>query len=254
MRHPAACAGGVGLHQGHDYEPAAEREAANLERGPHELARVRVNRGDEHRPRIHACEALARELDCAAREQDEHEPGSCGGGAGGADERVCEHAGAVALRGTAQHRQSQPCAGADGDRRDRRARAHRSAAHGRERGREEERGEAEHQQQARQDEAEAAAQRAARAAQTPRAIDRKLCRRGSREHVRRCDGPLELLFREPLPPRHAQIAQECDVRGRSAEADEPDARPRARDLRERGFAGPERARGALHRGSHRGLA
>ena len=73
------------------------------------------------------------------------------------------------------------------------------------------------------------------APQTPRAVDRELRRGRPRQQVRGGDRPLELLL-VSHPPRHAQRAQQRDVRRRAAEADAADPAPLARDLRQRGLA------------------
>ncbi len=101
---------------------------------------------------------------------------------------------------------------------------------------EEERCECDDQDETRDDEGETSDDSRSRPASSPRRVDRELGRGWTGEEVDRGEAVLELVRSDPSASVDNEIPQERDVRGRSAEADDPDPPPRACDSFERGRA------------------
>jgi hypothetical protein len=128
--------------------------------------------------------------------------------------------------------QPDPGLSDDGDDDGRRSRAEADGGRGRPVG-ERHRRDRQHQQQPGEDEAEAADERAPHAAGAQRGEDRHLRADGAGQQVAGGERVLELARVDPLAACDRQIAQQRDVRGRPAEAEQPDAPPLAGDCPER---------------------
>ena len=240
--HPVVVLHGVALHERDDHEAAAERERADLQRRPRQRAQPAGARGDRSggRPAVEvqaACDdPAAHQLQRAAAEQDEHEPGPGERRGHAAGQAVGDDPAAVGpARAAPPHRRQQAPPGEHRHRGDRRARAQSDAAQPvRRRGRQERDRQREDERDGGGDEAEAADHGARGAAQPPGAVDRHLRGARSGQEAGRGDGALEVLVAQPASALDAQLAQHRDVRRRSPEAGAADATPLARDLAERG--------------------
>ena len=170
------------------------------------------------------------ELRQPAREQDDHDEGADEYGRGGAREPVGDRAGELGAVALGEARLRELHAGLDDDRHDGRGGAGPEPAHplrgvvlqrdGRDRQREDQPGEHER---------EPARQRARVARHAARAVDRHLRRGRAREQLAGGVGVLEVARRDPAAPLHHELAQQGDVGGRAAEADDADAAPFADD-------------------------
>jgi hypothetical protein len=89
--------------------------------------------------------------------------------------------------------------------------------------------EPEDEDEARDDEAHSTDDGAGDSTESPCAKDRQLRRCRTRQEVRGGNAVLELLGVKPLALVHAQASEKSDVRGRSAEANAPEAGPLAGD-------------------------
>ena len=129
--HPVVGVHGVALHQRDDHEAAAERQRADLERGPGQRAEPAdgdrapaASSRERARTRRRPRPALHEHSTSAAGEQHEHEVGADQRRGGGADGEVGDPASRCA-RGASAHareaRPDQPARGVDRHRRDRRA-------------------------------------------------------------------------------------------------------------------------------------
>ena len=251
---------GVGLHQRDDHEAAPVGERAHLERHPHQRDDTA---GGRRRRRSHewpdmgadspaAPDELTRDLDGAAAEKNEHQPGT-DGRRRGATERGVHDPSPVRRRAppTLRH-EAEP--GAHGHGGDGRAGAGPRAAHPiRRRTREEDGSEHEDHGEPGKDERRAAHDRADRPRDTPRAEDRQLRRRRARQQVARGDRVLELSGSQPPFPVDAERTQQRDVSGRAAEPGAPDASPlqghRAEAGRRRVASAPHRVTITAHPGT-----
>ena len=81
------------------------------------------------------------------------------------------------------------------------------------------------------DETDAADYRAGRAGEAPGAEDRELGRCGAGQQVGGGDAVFELVGRQPAALFHAELAQQRDVGGRTAESDASEPGPLASDCR-----------------------
>ena len=150
-------------------------------------------------------------------------------------------------------RRDQAHRGGHGHRRHGRARSgRRTRDPSRRAGRQEEGREPEDDDQPGDDEADPAEDRAGRTAQPPGAEDGQLGRGGPGQQVAGGQPVLEVVRRQPLPVRHAQLAQQRDVRGRPAEPDAADPAPFPDNRGQRDRPGPGGALLAAQRDQARG--
>ena len=197
-RHPVVVLDGVVLHQRDDHEAAAVGERADLEGDPGKRreaarrARRRRRRAGSERERAclgRAC--IRRDLDEAAGDEDEDEPGA-DRRRGAAPENCVPDPAQLRAR-AAMARGDERQAGVDGNGCDARAGARGGAADPkRRRVGEEERRESEDRDEPRKDERDAPDQAADAAAKPPGAVDRELRRRGAGQEVAGGDRVLEL--------------------------------------------------------------
>ncbi len=174
--------------------------------------------------------ASSHDLDAAAGEQDQDEPGAERRRGERAEGEIHGPPHEAVGPGPPPARGNELGTGPDRDRRDRRAGSGSGAPHPEGwRAGEEQRGEREDQHQPRDDERHAADDRAGRAAHSSGAVDRELCRGGSGQQVAGGDPVFELIFGQPPAAVHAEIAQERDVGGWAAEADATDPPPLPQD-------------------------
>jgi hypothetical protein len=173
MGHPVVSAHRICLHQRHDHEATAEGKRADLEGRPCErIGPAGLGDGGEQRPNVKtnklSGEASQHELNRAAREQDEHEPGASHSGGSSAGQRIREHPHASCLVRAKPDRKGDAEAGSDCHGSNCCAGAHTGSAYPRwRRAREEHGRERKDQDQAGHDEPEAPDDRALRTAQTP---------------------------------------------------------------------------------------
>ncbi len=244
--HPVIRDHRVVLHQRDDHETAAVGERADLERDPGDCAQP-GGRGHRHREQGQRRQPLARRrgrvrpgpvrapgghLDQAAGQQDEDQERAEPGARSSARHQVGQPPppGRPLLTSPLPAGRQQADGGADRDGGHRRARPGRRAEDpGRQVARQEQGREAQDDDQAGNDEAGAAQQGPGQPAQPPGTEDRQL--RGGRagEQVGGGDPVFELAVRQPGAVLDAELAEQGDMRGRPAEADDSDAGPFARD-------------------------
>ena len=239
--HPVIRDHRIVLHQRDDHEAAAVGERADLERDPGDRAQPGAGHHG-HRQQRNSSQPLASgpgqvrtpgcHLDQAAGQQDHDEERTEQGGRSSAGQQVGQPSrpGGPLLTGPFPAGREQADGGLDGHGGHRRSRAGRCAEHpGRQVASQEQGRQAQDDDQARHDETGAAQQCPGQPAQPPGTEDGQLGGGRAGEQVGGGDPVLEFVRRQPGTVIDAELAQQGDVRGRAAKADDPDAGPLARD-------------------------